>query len=585
MLNADDNAQHFEVIIYNDKTTPFEFVAGLISHLTGLPLYYSEEAARRISHTGKHALGPYPESIAQVIYQEAKQAIESAGHPLFIETMNIAHSEQSAVVSCSFCGKPSTAVDRLLAGQNGSICDECITSSAAVLQNLLSTARVSYTYQLLDWHFGKVSPETFVKTNHVYPGRVRADLQIAINEIFNANAIRIVGIKQQYGYEKIDLTDLWTSVRNAHGLAPISFEELDIGEPEPIKCQLNGLWLLQDNGDRYAAVLSREKDYGGNFTIYLEISGPQGERTAEITRNIFSKIEEQIKAAQSYRGKVLSLEQAPHYGGSSTGITVHKMQTVNRREIILPEQIIEKLDRTIVRFCANRERLRALGLQTKRGVLFYGPPGTGKTHTIRYLASMLKDHTTFLVTAEQIGLLPEYFALARLMQPVIFVIEDADLLAKARSSMHSPGEEVLLNHMLNEMDGLKEDADILFVLSTNKPEALEEALVARPGRIDQLIEFPRPDEDCRIRLMKLYGNALTINPELEKNIAKRTEGVSASFLKELMRRLAQYSIDRGEDGIIAKTDVDQALEEMLFANNLLNRAILGGANVSDIEQF
>lgn len=260
------------------------------------------------------------------------------------------------------------------------------------------------------------------------------------------------------------------------------------------------------------------------------------------------------------------------------------MQPVSRDEIILPERIVEELDRTIVRFCANRERLRALGLQTKRGVLFYGPPGTGKTHTIRYLATMLKDHTTFLVTAEQIGLLPEYFALARLMQPVIFVIEDADLLAKARSSMHSPGEETLLNHLLNEMDGLKEDADILFVLSTNKPEALEEALVARPGRIDQLIEFPRPNEDCRIRLMKLYGNALTVEPELEKTIAKRTEGVSASFIKELMRRLAQYSIDRGEDGIIVKTDVGQALEEMLFANNLLNRAILG-ADVSDIEQL
>lgn len=166
-------------------------------------------------------------------------------------------------------------------------------------------------------------------------------------------------------------------------------------------------------------------------------------------------------------------------------------------------------------------------------------------------------------------------AIARLMQPVIFVIEDADLLAKTRELMRSPQEEAMLNHLLNEMDGLKEDADILFVLSTNKPEALEEALVARPGRIDQLIEFPKPDEGCRRRLMKLYGGALEIKPDIEINMVDRTDGVSASFIKELMRRLAQYSIERDDDGNISEADVEQALEEMLFDNNVLNRIILG----------
>ena len=252
-----------------------------------------------------------------------------------------------------------------------------------------------------------------------------------------------------------------------------------------------------------------------------------------------------MRAARSYRGKVLSREQSPHFGGSSTGITVHKMAPVEQAHIILPEKTLAGLDRTIIRFCSQRPRLRQLGLQTKRGVIFYGPPGTGKTHTIRYLATQLKDHTTILVTAEQIGLLPEYFALAQLMQPVIFVIEDADLLAKAREMMHGPREEALLNHLLNEMDGLKEDADILFALSTNKPEVLEQALVARPGRIDQLIEFPKPDDACRNRLIDLYRARLEIPIPIKKDITKRTDGVSASFIKELMRRLAQYAIERG----------------------------------------
>jgi ATP-dependent 26S proteasome regulatory subunit len=251
------------------------------------------------------------------------------------------------------------------------------------------------------------------------------------------------------------------------------------------------------------------------------------------------------------------------------------MQTVVREDIILPQATIKDLDRTIIRFCANRDKLRKLGLQTKRGIMFYGPPGTGKTHTIRYLATQLKEHTTFLVTAEQIALLPEYFALARLMQPVIFVIEDADLLAKSRESMHSPQEEVMLNHLLNEMDGLKEDADILFILTSNKPEVMEEALVSRPGRIDQLIEFPRPNSDCRFRLIKLYCGKLKLSDNLKKDIVNRTKGVSASFIKELMRRLAQYSIERNAKGEVNSQDLEQALNEMLFSHKALNRSILG----------
>lgn len=75
-----------------------------------------------------------------------------------------------------------------------------------------------------------------------------------------------------------------------------------------------------------------------------------------------------------------------------------------------------------------------------------------------------------LVTAEQVGLLGEYFRLARFLQPSMMVIEDVDLIARERTHMRGPGEEVLLNKLLNEMDGLQEDAEVLFILTT-RPEA------------------------------------------------------------------------------------------------------------------
>lgn len=59
-------------------------------------------------------------------------------------------------------------------------------------------------------------------------------------------------------------------------------------------------------------------------------------------------------------------------------------------------------------------------------------PGTGKTHTIHYLASQLPDHTTLLVTAEQVALLDHYFQLARFLQLAMIVVEDVDLIARRR---------------------------------------------------------------------------------------------------------------------------------------------------------
>ena len=86
---------------------------------------------------------------------------------------------------------------------------------------------------------------------------------------------------------------------------------------------------------------------------------------------------------------------------------------------------------------------------------------------------------------------------------------------------------------------MKQDADILFVLTTNRPEQLEGALQTRPGRIDQAIEVPLPDEIGRNKLIQLYGSGLPLGDAVVGEAARRTKGVSAAFIKELMRRMAR----------------------------------------------
>ena len=129
------------------------------------------------------------------------------------------------------------------------------------------------------------------------------------------------------------------------------------------------------------------------------------------------------------------------------------------------------------------------------------------------------------------------------------------------------------------MDGLRPKADVLFILTTNRPESLEMALAARPGRIDQAIEFPLPDAEGRAKLVRLYSCGLTLSDELIETTVSKTEKVSASFIKELMRRAAQFQIERNGDGSeIELRDIDNALEEMLFTGGSLNRKLLG-ANI------
>jgi ATP-dependent 26S proteasome regulatory subunit len=249
---------------------------------------------------------------------------------------------------------------------------------------------------------------------------------------------------------------------------------------------------------------------------------------------------------------------------------------VHRDNVILPEATLKLLDRNVLNFVDGRALLHRLGQSTRKGILLYGPPGTGKTHTIRYLASNLPGHTTLIITAAQVGLLGQYMSLARLLQPAMVVIEDVDLIARDRERM-GPCEESMLNKLLNEMDGLKEDADILFVLTTNRPEQLEGALANRPGRIDQAIEIPLPDDFNRKKLVELYGKGLPLGDIVVNEAARRTKGVSAAFIKELMRRVAQASIGRDGGATVQSADLGEALDEMLFASGKLNIKLLGGA--------
>jgi len=432
----------------------------------------------------------------------------------------------------------------------------------------------------LETHFGMPLHE-LVTSSRTFPLSARVDVQFALDKLFSSHSdAKLLGIHTMHpSFETLTISHLISNQHAPAVIGPLQHEEIDIGETLPARCVRRALYLAKDDTMPYALLISPASYYGRPAGTHLELAVAPGEEGSKLTRKLLDEIEALVKKTATYRGKVISLEETDRYSGQGGLLRVHKLKSVRRDDVILPEKTLQLLDRNIGDFVRQRERLKKLGMPLKKGVLFYGPPGTGKTHTVHYLAGQLPDHTTLLITAEQVGLLDHYFQLARFLQPAMVVIEDVDLIARARDEMRGACEESLLNKLLNEMDGLREDAEVLFVLTTNRPEHLEVALASRPGRIDQAIEFPLPDDRGRRLLIGLYSCGLSLSEEVTDLLVRRTERGSAAFIKELMRRAAQFYLQAGNGGDLSSDHLSAALEEMLFSGGSLNAKLLGAAEV------
>ena len=570
------HASPVRLILHNDDETPEDFVIELLHAVFKKPVAEAARLAAAADKYEKAICGTYARDAANELLESARQRIRASGHPLLITSEAVAEGDEVNGGLCKLCGALSSENQFSVKGMVALVCDDCMFEIASNLPELTGKKQFDTACEALTWHFVGIPQDQLVATSRQFPGHMRADIQVAIDKLFSASPIRFFGIHEQYRYETLTIASLVRNDRNTPAIAPPQYHDVDIGEGTPVKCLNNGLWLGQVGALRYAAVLSSHREYGYETGIRIEIVVPAGASGGEFVQRCFSALESEVGEARSYRGKILSLEGDADYRGRSRGVMVHQLSPVRREDVILPEATLKLLDRNVLGFVTSRAQLRRLGQSTRKGILLYGPPGNGKTHTIRYLAGVLPGHTTLIITAAQVALLAQHMKLARLLQPTLVVIEDVDLIGRDRDQM-GPCEESLLNGLLNEMDGLKQDADILFILTTNRPEQLESALASRPGRIDQAIEVPPPDECGRRKLVQMYGKGLPLGDVIVDECAQRTKGVSAAFIKELMRRIAQASIARDGGTTVKSGDISEALDDMLFAGGKLNVKLLGGA--------
>ena len=327
--------------------------------------------------------------------------------------------------------------------------------------------------------------------------------------------------------------------------------------------------LVTDVRGRYVVMVNGPGDHDPE--LELEIAGlPVDEAQA-----VHARLADLRKELNVYRGHVLDVIPTP------MGFTLEfgHVPATARDEVVLPEAVLTRVERHALGITNHRDALLRAGQHLKRGLLLYGPPGTGKTHTMRYLIGQLSGYTRLLLTGRALHAIGAAAELARDLQPAVLVLEDVDLVAEDRG--FGPGTNPVLFDLLDAMDGAAADADLLFVLTTNRADLLEPALAARPGRVDVAVEIDLPDSAARRRLLDLYGGSLPMqlsDAELAE-VVERTDGVTASFLKELLRRAVLEALaDKNDELRVTAAHLALALDDLLDATQQVTRSLLGVGN-------
>uniref|UniRef100_A0A8C8JUQ0 26S proteasome regulatory subunit 8 n=1 Tax=Oncorhynchus tshawytscha TaxID=74940 RepID=A0A8C8JUQ0_ONCTS len=197
---------------------------------------------------------------------------------------------------------------------------------------------------------------------------------------------------------------------------------------------------------------------------------------------------------------------------------------------ILPNKEIKEVIELPVK---HPELFEALGIAQPKGVLLYGPPGTGKT----LLARAVAHHTdcTFIRVSgselvqkfigEGARMVRELFVMAREHAPSIIFMDEIDSIGSSRLEGGSGGDSEVQRTMLellNQLDGFEATKNIKVIMATNRIDILDSALL-RPGRIDRKIEFPPPNEEARLDILKIHSRKMNL-----------TRGINLRKIAELM---------------------------------------------------
>ncbi|KLO19287.1 AAA ATPase [Schizopora paradoxa] len=243
--------------------------------------------------------------------------------------------------------------------------------------------------------------------------------------------------------------------------------------------------------------------------------------------------------------------------------TVVEVPTVTWNDIGGLDKVKLELQETVQYPVEHPDKFLKYGMSPSKGVLFYGPPGTGKTLLAKAIANECQANFISIKGPELLTMwfgeseanVRDVFDKARAAAPCVMFFDELDSIAKARggSSGDAGGAgDRVLNQLLTEMDGMNAKKNVFIIGATNRPDQIDPALL-RPGRLDQLIYIPLPDEEGRLSILEATLRKSPVSKDVDlRFLAKNTHGYSGADLTEICQRSAKLAIRESIDADIKR---------------------------------
>merc|ERR1712241_1207107 len=233
--------------------------------------------------------------------------------------------------------------------------------------------------------------------------------------------------------------------------------------------------------------------------------------------------------------------------------TVVEVPNVSWNDIGGLESVKRELQELVQYPVEHPEKFLKFGMTPSRGVLFYGPPGCGKTLLAKAIANECQANFISIKGPELLTMwfgeseanVRDVFDKARSAAPCVLFFDELDSIAKSRGGTSGDAggaADRVINQVLTEMDGMGAKKNVFIIGATNRPDIIDPAIL-RPGRLDQLIYIPLPDEGSRMSILKANLRKSPVAGDVDQQyLAKMTRGFSGADLTEICQRACKLAI-------------------------------------------
>lgn len=227
----------------------------------------------------------------------------------------------------------------------------------------------------------------------------------------------------------------------------------------------------------------------------------------------------------------------------------------------------------VVEYLHDPTKYRDIGAKMPKGILLVGPPGTGKTMLAKAVAGE-SEVPFFSISGSEfvemfVGMgaakVRDLFKQAKEKAPCIVFIDEIDAIGKKRGGAALGGNderEQTLNQLLTEMDGFEDNAGVIILAATNRPESLDPALT-RPGRFDRQVPVTLPDLQGRVAILKVHAAKIKTAPFIDYDkVARMASGASGAELANIVNEAALRAV-RDHRPYATQEDMEESIEVVI----------------------